>query len=77
MKLVLFDDERPGILRDGEIVDISEVISSAGLDSGQESMQFIINNMSDLSSEISSFCTNAKPKSFSDIKLMSPLPRPS
>ena len=77
MKLVLFDDERPGILRDGEIVDISEVISSAGLDSGQESMQFIINNMSDLSSEISSFCTNAKPRSFSDIKLMSPLPRPS
>ena len=77
MKLVLFDDERPGILKSDGIVDISEVISSADLDSGQESMQFIINNMSDLRSEISDFCTNAELKPLTDIKLMPPLPRPS
>ena len=77
MKLVLFDDERPGILKNDGIVDISEVISSTDLDSGQESMQFIINNMSDLHSEISDFCTNAELKPLTDIKLMPPLPRPS
>ena len=77
MKLVLFDDERPGILKSDGIVDISEAISSAGLDSGQESMQFIINNMSELRSEISDFCTNAELKPLADIKLMPPLPRPS
>ena len=77
MKLVLFDDERPGILKSDGIVDISEVVSSADLDSGQESMQFIINNMSDLRSEISDFCTNAELKPLTDIKLMPPLPRPS
>ncbi len=77
MKLVLFDDERPGILKNDGIVDISEVISSTDLDSGQESMQFIINNMSDLRSEISDFCTNAELKPLTDIKLMPPLPRPS
>ena len=77
MKLVLFDDGRPGILRHDGIVDVSEVVRSAEIGSGQESMQFIITNMSDLCSELSYLGVNGEAKSLHNVELMSPLPRPS
>ena len=53
MKLVLFNDNRPGLLRDDGVVDISDVVALLGASGGQEAMEAIITHLDSLRAELS------------------------
>ena len=53
MKLVLFDDGRPGLLRSDRVVDISRVVSPLRAGNGQQVMKALITRMDDFRTEFS------------------------
>ena len=53
MKFVLYDDGRPGLLRDDGVVDISGVTEPLGASRGQEAMEAIITHLDALRPELS------------------------
>ena len=44
MKLVFFDEFVPGVLRGGEVVDISPALGDLRVEDGQQTLQNIIEN---------------------------------
>ncbi len=54
MKLVLFNDGHPGLLREDGVVDISDVAGRVGASNGQAAMEAIISHMDGFSAELSS-----------------------
>ena len=76
MKLVLFNDGRPGLLTDGGVIDVSEVVRSTGARGGQEVMEAIITNMDDLRSELSRLEKEGDAIPLSNVTLQAPLPMP-
>ena len=53
MKFVLFDDGRPGLLRDDGVVDISDVVEKLGARLGQAAMETIITQIDALRADLS------------------------
>jgi hypothetical protein len=53
MKLVLFTDNRPGLLKDDVVVDLSEIIRPLGASNGQEAMEATMTHIDDLAGELS------------------------
>ncbi len=53
MKFVLFDDGRPGLLRDDGVVDISDVVEKLGAREGQAAMETIITQIDALRADLS------------------------
>ena len=76
MKLVLFNDSRPGLLRDDGVVDISDVVAPLGARSGQDAMKAIITHYDEISSELSRLQREGSVVPMSSVSLLSPLPRP-
>ena len=76
MKLVLFNDGRPGLLTDGGVIDVSQVVSPTGALGGQESMKAIITRMDDLRSELSHLEKEGDAVPLSSVTLQAPLPKP-
>ena len=77
MKLLLFNDGRPGVLRGDGVVDITSAVRAVTTARGQEAMQAIIANFDKLHSELVRLQRNGKTVPLSSVKLMAPLPRPS
>ena len=77
MKLVLFNGGRPGLLKDGGVVDISDVVSSLGVQAGQEAMESIITHMDSLRDDLSRTERDGSVTPLSEVSLQPPLPRPN
>jgi len=77
MKLVLFNDGRPGLLRDDDLVDISEVVAPLGVRVGQEAMEAIITHIDELRDDLSRLQQEGAAVPLSSVSLRPPLPRPS
>ena len=77
MKFVLFNDGRPGLLRDDGVVDISDVVGRLGSRVGQEAMEAIITHIDDLRADLSQLEQTGNAVPLSDVTLLAPLPRPS
>ena len=76
MKFVLFNDGRPGLLRDGGVVDISEVVATLNARSGQEAMEAIITHIDDLRADLSRQLEEGVAVPLANVSLLPPLPRP-
>jgi len=74
MKLVLFNDGRPGLLTDGGVIDVGQVVGPAG--GGQEAMESIITRMDDLRAELSRLENDGDAIPLSNVALQPPLPKP-
>ena len=48
MKFVIYDDGRPGLLRDDGVVDLNGVTGPLGASSGQAAMEAIITHFDDI-----------------------------
>jgi 2-keto-4-pentenoate hydratase/2-oxohepta-3-ene-1,7-dioic acid hydratase in catechol pathway len=76
MKIVLFNDNRPGVLKDDGVVDLSEVVRPLGASNGQEAMEAIITHMNDLAGELSRLQQEGEMLPLAQVSLRPPLPRP-
>ena len=52
MQFILFNNGKPGLLRDDQVIDIGKVIENR---TGQEAMTYIITNLEQIRSDIYSF----------------------
>ena len=77
MKFVLFDDGRPGLLRDDGVVDISDVVEKLGAREGQAAMETIITQIDALRADLSHLEQTGKAVPLSSVSLLAPLPRPN
>ena len=77
MKLVLFNDGRPGVLRDDGVVDISDVVGPLAVRDGQAAMEAIIIHMDGLRAELSHLEQEGDAVPLSSVSLRAPLPRPN
>lgn len=66
-----------GIVKDGGIVDIDEIVGSLRGDTPQLQMERLINSFEDLRPSISQLVADAAPMSNDQYRLLPPLPRPS
>ena len=76
MKFVIYDDGRPGLLRDDGVVDISSVTSPLGASSGQAAMEAIITHIDDIRADLTRLQAEGNATPLSSVKLQSPLPNP-
>ena len=77
MKFVIYDDGRPGLLRDDGVVDISGVTSALGASSGQAAMEAIITHLDDIRSGLDQLQAEGNATPLSSVTLQSPLPNPN
>jgi 2-keto-4-pentenoate hydratase/2-oxohepta-3-ene-1,7-dioic acid hydratase in catechol pathway len=76
MKLILFNNDRPGLLTDRGVVDVSQLVSPTGARGGQEAIETIITQMDDLRSELSRLEKESDVVPLSSVTLQAPLPKP-
>ena len=76
MKLVMFDDFVPGVLKGDRVVDISSVLSGIPHMSPQELMAGIISNFDSLRGTIDDLTAGSEGVPRSDVRLRPPLPKP-
>ena len=76
MKLVLFDDYKPGLLKGNSVIDISGATQRVAGKSGQETMQGIITDFEALRPELNRQLSEGKEIPVSSVKLQAPLPKP-
>ena len=76
MKLVLYNDYRPGILRDDSVVDISGAVAHLPSGSPQELVQSIIQHYTALRPELERLGAKGSGVPLSSVRLRPPLPRP-
>jgi 2-keto-4-pentenoate hydratase/2-oxohepta-3-ene-1,7-dioic acid hydratase in catechol pathway len=76
MKFVLFNDNRPGLLKDDGVVDLSAVVRPLGAINGQEVMEAIITHMNELAGELSRLEQEVEVLPLAQLSLRPPLPRP-
>ena len=77
MKLVLYDDFKPGLLREDTVVDISAAVGHLHGGSPQQLMEGIIDNFEALRSDLERLATSGQAMPLSSVRLRAPLPRPS
>ncbi|MSQ27068.1 MAG: FAA hydrolase family protein [Dehalococcoidia bacterium] len=76
MKLALYNDHRPGLLKGDAVVDISDTVKGVAGRNGQETMEGIISNFESLRPALQAQLDSGKATPLSQVKLRSPLPRP-
>lgn len=76
MKLVLYDDYKPGLLKGDHVIDISRVVQPAAGRNGQETMEGIIANFDSLRSDLTRQLSEGKEVPLASVRLRAPLPRP-
>jgi 2-keto-4-pentenoate hydratase/2-oxohepta-3-ene-1,7-dioic acid hydratase in catechol pathway len=74
VKLVLFDDYRPGVLKDANVVDISDQVELGR--GGQETMVNIITGWDSLKAKLESAVAQAGGVPLTNVQLRAPLPKP-
>ena len=72
MKLVLFDEYKPGLLRGDEVVDVSGLVDGTG----QEAMVHIITNFASLRPRLEQALASAAGTPRAQVRLRAPLPTP-
>ena len=77
MKFVLFNDNRPGLLREDGVVDISDLVSPLGASGGQEAMEAIITHIEDLRADLSRREGDGEAVPLAEVALHAPLPSPN
>ena len=77
MKLVFFDNFVPGVLREGEVVDISSVLGDLKVEDAQQTLQNIIENFEQLKPGLDVALDKGKGKDLGTVRLRQPVPRPS
>ncbi|PKB64210.1 MAG: hypothetical protein BZY82_11860 [SAR202 cluster bacterium Io17-Chloro-G3] len=77
MKLVLYDDFNPGILKGDTVVDIASVVAHLEGGHGQHLMEGIIDSFGSLQPELEKVAKTARALPLSEVRLRPPLPRPS
>ncbi len=76
MKLVLYDDYRPGLLKGDAVVDISDVTRDVAGRDGQETMTGIIGNFESLRPVLERALSSGPEVPLSSVRLRAPLPKP-
>ena len=76
MKLVLYDDYKPGLLKGDAVVDISDVTRAVAGKTGQDTIEGIINNFDSLRPALEGALAAGPSVPLSSIKLRAPVPRP-
>ncbi|MEE8443401.1 MAG: fumarylacetoacetate hydrolase family protein [Dehalococcoidia bacterium] len=76
MKLLLFNDGRPGLLKGDGVVDISDALRPVTAAKGQEAMQAIIANFDRLRDDFVELEKSGNTVPLSSVTQLSPLPRP-
>lgn len=74
MKLVLFNDGRPGLLREDGVVDITDAVPSLR---GQETMKGLIANFAGLRNRLVHMEGEGTSQALSQLSLLPPLPKPN
>ncbi|HAL49262.1 MAG TPA: fumarylacetoacetate hydrolase [Dehalococcoidia bacterium] len=77
MKFVLFNDGRPGLLRDEGVIDISLAVDPGGAVRGQEAMEAVIVRIEELRPELSRMEHEGDVIGLADVTLEAPLPLPN
>lgn len=77
MKLVLFNEGRPGLLKENAVIDISDAVARLGAPTGQAAMEAIITRFDDLRGELSRLEQEGNTMPLADVTLRAPLPRPA
>lgn len=77
MKFVIYDDGRPGLLRDDGVVDLSGVTGPLGASSGQAAMEAIITHFDDIRAGLDQLQADGNATPLSSVTLQSPLPNPN
>lgn len=77
MRIGLFDDYRPGIVKDDQIVDFGQVLSQPIPENPQDLIRLIIENWDNISGEVQSYVKKQNGVPLSSVKIRSPLPRPN
>lgn len=78
MKILRFNDDRIGVLQDGETVaDISDVISYREERGPQRVMEELIGNFDTYRPEIEAIAAKSEGVALADVRLLAPVPRPS
>lgn len=73
MKFVLFNNGKPGLLKDDYVVDISNVIENK---TGQEAMAYIITNLDKIRMDLVRFADQQQGLPITDITIQPPIPKP-
>jgi len=76
MKLVLFDNYKPGLLKGDAVVDVTTVTQGVAGRNGQETMEGIIANFDALRPELTRQLNEGKEVPLADVQLRAALPRP-
>ncbi|MBI4202511.1 MAG: fumarylacetoacetate hydrolase family protein [Chloroflexi bacterium] len=76
MKLVLYDDDRPGLLKGDGVVDAGEATKTVAGRTGQQTMEGIIASFDSLRPALERLLARGKQIPLSGVKLQAPLPRP-
>ena len=74
MKLVLFDDYRPGVLKGDRVVDISDTVELGR--NGQETIVGIIENWDSLKPKLEARVAQTDGVPVSRVQLRAPVPKP-
>ena len=77
MKLVLFDDYRPGLLKDDAVVDISDAIRPLFSVTPQLTMENLITSFEQYRGALEKLQREGKGVPLSSVRLRAPLPKPS
>ena len=75
MKLVLYDDYKPGLIRDDQVIDVTDIVGMQGR-GGQETMAAIITDYERLQPEFERRLGQAQGVPLVGVQLQAPLPRP-
>ncbi len=78
MKILRFDDDRIGVLRDeSTVVDVTEAVQNAASLGPQGAMEELIENFDDYRPVLMDMVANGDGVPLRDVKLLAPIPRPS
>ena len=77
MRLVLFNDFTPGVLRGDNVVDVSQVISDIPHIDAQTWMRGLIDRFDDYRPSLEDTASNNEGVALSSVRLRSPLPEPT
>ena len=77
MKIVLFDDYKLGLLKDGGVVDASSEVSGIQVRTGQEVIEEVIENWDRLRPRLESLLASGSVIPLDRVRLRAPTPRPA
>ena len=76
MKLVLFDDDKTGLLRDGRVVDLSPVLGSLAAQPAQWRMEAVIEGFDEYRPQFEQLAESERGVPADSVRIGPPLPRP-